>query len=406
MTFSLFLAKRFIRHPGGGRRSSGMASIIGVALGVMLLLVVLAVLNGLADDLKTRILGTESHVRITSTTGTALDLSPELDSLLSEIPGILASARFVQGELLIMYRGRTAGALLYGIDFGSSTRRIELERMIGSTGLPGEREQGSLILGSLLAQKLWAAPGDTVLLATPKELMPKPGGRPPRLISRMVSSVFSSGLPEYDASLVFLPVEEASRLLKGQSVVGIELWLDNPDRAPGIEDHILAAVVGGGDSLRVQSWGDLNRNLFNALRLEKIAMFAVLVLVILIAALNITGSILRNVMLRRGEIAILLTMGCVPKTVLAVFLLEGILTGILGAGLGCAVGFLVCKGIVATGILAVPGDFLPFPSLPLVMSPTDFLWVSLAAVFITTASAVYPAFRASKTDPVAILRDL
>ncbi len=405
MTFSFFLAKRYIHHPGGGKRFSGTASILGVALGVMLLLVVLAVLNGLADDLKTRILGTESHVRITSAAGIPLDVAPELDSLLSEIPEILTSARFVQGELLLMHRGRTAGALLYGVDLTSNTRRIELERMIGSTELLKTPEQGSLILGSLLAQKLWAAPGDTVLLATPRELMPKPGGRPPRLITRPVSSVFSSGLPEYDASLVFLPVEEASKLLKGQSTVGVELWLDDPDHALRVENRIVASL-GGGDSLRVQSWSDLNRNLFNALRLEKIAMFAVLALVILIAALNITGGILRNVMQRRGEIAILLTMGCASKTILVVFLLEGILTGVLGAGLGSAAGFLVCRGIAATGILSVPGDFLPFPSLPLVMKPFDFFWVSLAAVFITTASAVYPAFRASKTDPVVTLRNL
>lgn len=402
---ALLLARRYVKHPGTRRRLSGLMSVVGVSLGVMLLSVVLAVLNGLADDLRTRILRTESHVRIVEDRYGNHGLFPSLDSLLHGLPHVRASARFVRGELLLLHKGKTAGAILYGIEFDSPVRRAELSRMITSDQNEITSQQPGLVLGALLAQRMWVAPGDTVFLATPEELMPRPGRPPPKLVGRHVTSVFSSGLPDYDASLAFLPVDDAAALLQGQGMIGTELWLRDPDRAQGVAKRIRAAL-GSDSGLRVQEWLELNRNLFDALRLEKVAMFVVLALAILIAALNITGGILRNVMERRAEIAILLTMGCVARTILLVFVLEGIITGIVGAGIGSVLGFAMCRLIEWSEILAIPGDFLPFPTLPLAVRVTDFLYIGLAAIGITTISAAYPAYRASHLDPVAILREL
>jgi lipoprotein-releasing system permease protein len=371
----------------------------------MLLSVVLAVLNGLADDLRSRILQTESHVRIVESNRNNHASVSGLDSVLAGLVQVQAAGRFVRGELLLLHRGRTAGAILYGTEFDSPIRQHELSKMITSGQDGVGADQSGLVLGSLLAQRLWVAPGDTVLLATPEELMPRPGRPPPKLIEKRVSSVFSSGLPDYDASLAFLPVGDAAALLHGQGVRGIELWLRDPDRSRDIARQIRSAI-GPSSSLRVQEWLELNRNLFDALRLEKVAMFVVLALAILIAALNITGGILRNVMERRAEIAILLTLGCVARTVLLVFVVEGIIIGVVGAGVGSVLGFTVCRIIEWSGILAVPGDFLPFPTLPLVVRTADFFYITLAAIAITTVSATYPAYRASRLDPVAILRSL
>ena len=404
MRFDLFLASRYLRHRQGARRFSGLTAVIGVSLGVLLMLVVLAVLNGLAGDLKTRILSTESHIQITPRDGSVFSRDAELDSILAQLPHVRSFGIFAQGEVLLLNKGQTSGALLYGVDIDTPGRIDELRRMTKFGDLRISRSTG-LIVGSLLARRLVAAPGDTLLLATPAELMPRPGSRPPRLNPIPVSAIFESGLPDYDAVLAFLPIQMAADVLRGHGISGVEIWLDAPDEAPRVARRIRTSLPPR-LKLDVRHWGELNRNLFDALRLEKAAMFLVLALVIIIAALNITGGILRNVMQRRGEIAMVMTMGCRRRTVLSVFLMEGILTGAVGAAAGGGMGYLTIRLIVASGILVIPGDLMPFPSLPLAMRLFDFVLVSVAAILITTISAAYPAYRASRMDPVAVFRDL
>jgi len=404
MTVPLILARRYLRHPGGRRRLGGVVSVVGVATGVMLLLVVMAVLNGLADDLKARITRTESHIRITRDDGAPVEVDPALLESVAGRDRLVGVARFVQGELLLLHHGKTAGAVLYGVDMDSPGRGEELRSMIERGG-PCDATPNGLVLGSLLAQRIWAVPGDTVLIATPKELMPRPGGRPPRLARRRVACVFTSGLPDFDAALAFMPTEEAALLLEGQSAPGMELWLRDPDDAPRVSRRLRTAL-GSTRPLRIRHWGELNQSLFDALRLEKLAMFVVMALVILIAGFNITGGILRNVIARRSEIAILMTMGCARRTILATFVLEGILIGVAGACIGSGLGIGVSLLIEHSGVLSIPGDLMPFDTLPISMRPSDLGWVMCAAVFITTLSAAYPAYRASRLDPIAILRDL
>jgi len=394
-----------MRHPGGKRRFSGVMSLIGVSLGVMLLIIVLAVLNGLADDLRKRILQTESHIRITP-----LDDPDSLDvrhvnEIISQFPHIRSSGRFVQGEVLLIHEGSTAGSLLYGVEFDAPGRGDELREMLMPAGLIGRASRNGLILGSLLARRLMVVPGDTVLLATPRELMPRPGGAPPRLETLPVVALFESGLPEYDSALAFLPVDETKSILGDQGIGGVEIWLDEPSYAPRVSKRIKHSLEPS-SSYMVQHWGELNKSLFDALRLEKAAMFLVLALVIIIAALNIMGGILRNVMQRREEIAILMVMGCGQPRILSIFLVEGIITGVVGAVIGSCLGFAVTRGIDISGLLSVPGDLLPFPTLPLVLKVMDFIVVSFCTVLITTAAAIYPAMRASKMDPIAIFHEL
>lgn len=370
----------------------------------MLLLVVMAVLNGLADDLKARITKTESHIRITRDDGLPVEMDPASIIALCRPDRVTGIARFVQGELLIIHHGRTAGAVLYGVDMESPGRGEQLHSMLEKARGLDSGSHG-LILGGLLAQRIWAIPGDTVLIATPKELMPRPGGRPPRLIRRVVDRTFSSGLPDFDTSLAFLPVDEATLLLEGQATPGVEVWLRDPAQAPLVARALKAGIDPSGP-LRVRHWGELNRSLFDALRIEKLAMFAVMALVILIAGFNITGGILRNVVARRAEIAMLMTMGCTRTMIMGVFVLEGVLIGAVGAILGSGAGMGLGAAIERFGILRIPGDLMPFDALPLAMRMGDLAWVVFATVLITTVSAAYPAYRASRMDPVAILRDL
>ncbi|MCU0611525.1 MAG: ABC transporter permease [Candidatus Eisenbacteria bacterium] len=404
MGLALILSRRYLHHPGGRRRLSGLVAVAGVAAGVTMLVVVMAVLNGLATDLRSRITRTESHIRITRSDGLPAVVDSALVVSLAGQGRLVGMARFVQGELLLIHHGKTAGALLYGIDMASPGRGEELRSMLRDDGSCASGT-GGLVLGSLLAQRIWAVPGDTVLLATPRELMPRPGGRPPRLARRVVDCVFTSGLPDFDASLAFMPTDQAVRLLEGQSAPGVELWLRDPADAPRVSRR-LAAALATTEHLEVRHWGELNRSLFDALRLEKLAMFVVLALVICIAGLNITGGILRNVIARRTDIAILMTMGCTRTTVLAVFLLEGMLIGVAGAALGSTLGVGLGAAIERSGVLTIPGDLMPFAIIPMLMRAGDLGWVCIASVFITTASAVYPAYRASRLDPVSILRDL
>jgi len=380
-------------------------SLVGVSLGVMLLIIVLAVLNGLADDLRQRILKTESHIRITPTGDPETFDAAHVESVVSRVTRIRSYGRFLQGEVLLLHEGTTAGSLLYGVDFDTRGRSDELREMIKPGGLSMGASRYGLILGSLLARRLMVVPGDTILLATPRELMPKPGGVPPRLEPLQLVALFESGLPEYDSALAFLPVDETQRILKKQGTGGIEIWLDEPSEAPKVSKQIQQALEPV-SLFSVKHWGELNQSLFDALKLEKTAMFLVLALVIIIAALNIMGGILRNVMQRRDEIAILMVMGCGQPRILSIFLLEGILTGIVGAVLGSTLGFFLTKGIDASGMLSVPGDLLPFPSLPLILKSMDFILVSLCTVFITTAAAIFPALRASRMNPVAIFHEL
>lgn len=404
MALSLILARRYLHHPGGRRRLAGVVSVAGVSAGVMLLLVVMAVLNGLGDDIKARIARTESHIRITADGGRSVTLNPEVLAPIIGQDRLAGLARFVQGEILLVHHGKTAGAVLYGVDMDGPGRgaqlRASLDRTMGCDAAPK-----GLVLGRLLAQRIWAVPGDTVLIATPKELMPRPGGRPPRLARRRVDCLFSSGLPDFDTALAFMPTDEAAVLLEGQSAPGVEVWLRDPRHAPAVT-HRLRHALGTADSLRIRHWGELNRTLFDALRLEKAAMFLVMALVILIAGFNITGGILRNVIARRSDIAMLMTMGCTRRTISTVFVLEGVLIGAMGAFLGSGLGLAAAAFIQRSGILTIPGDLMPFAEIPLNMRAGDIGWVVLATILITTLSAAYPAYRASRLDPVAILRDL
>lgn len=405
VNIAIVLAKRFMRHPGGTRKFSGIMSLVGVSLGVMLLIVVLAVLNGLADDLRQRILQTESHIRITPVGSQDSFDVVQVDSTVSRITSIHSVGRFMQGEVLLLHEGTTAGSLLYGVEFDVPGRRDELQEMIRPGGLSAGVPRNGLILGSLLARRLMVIPGDTVLLATPRELMPRPGGLPPRLEPLQLVALFESGLPEYDSALAFLPIRDTERILKDQGIGGVEIWLEEPSAAPRVSKQI-RRFLKPASSFRVEHWGELNQSLFDALRLEKTAMFLVLALVIIIAALNIMGGILRNVMQRREDIAILMVMGCGQPRILSIFLLEGVLTGIVGASIGSMLGFVITTGIDASGLLSVPGDLLPFPSLPLVLKTMDFILVVFCTVCITTAAAIYPALRASRMNPVAIFHEL
>lgn len=409
MNLPLWIAARYLK-----RRQSGFItlltgiSVAGVAVGVTALLTVLAVMNGFETEIQTRIAGTDAHVILLGPDAGGVRDAPALVEAVRGEPGVAGVAAFTYCKAMVFREGLSEGLVVKGVDLragrGVTTVGAHIEPPLDSIPLRTAEDLPGVVLGAELAARVGAAVGDRVLLATLTDAPGSAFGHAPRIRPFRVVGLFRSGLYTYDSSFGFTSIPAAQEFFQlGAGVTGLEVRLDDMFAAPVMADRLLQVL--GDPTLRANNWIELNRNLFTWMRLEKAVMFLILALIVLVAAFNIVSTLFMVVTEKRRDIGVLKTLGASDGAVLQVFLLEGLLIGALGTGLGVALGFGLIEVLRRYPIVRLPSDVYFIETLPVRPEAMDFAAVILAALVLCLAAALYPAWRASRLRPVEAIRE-
>ena len=406
MSFELFFSLRYLK----AKRKQGFISvitaisIIGIMIGVMALIVVLAVMNGFREDLMKKILGVNSHLLILSYKGGISDTERVIQEAL-EVDGVLSATAVVYSQVMIKNYGNISGAVLRGIDPATVGTVIDIDSMIRGGSVDLLKDSGTdppgIILGSQLSKQIGAVPGDTVTLVSPIGKL-TPLGRVPSEGQFKVKALFESGMYEYDSSMVYLSLPDAQDFLSlGDEVTVIELKVKDIDQSDTIGKRIQEKL---GYPYWTKDWKMMNRSLFSALKLEKITMFIILTMIVLVGALNIISSLVMMVMEKNRDIAILRTMGASPKSIMSIFIFQGLFVGLIGTLLGLMSGSFLCHILARYKFIKLPPDIYYISTLPVRMEWLDVISIVFGAVIISFLATIYPSWQASKVNPVEALR--
>ncbi|MBU4343549.1 MAG: lipoprotein-releasing ABC transporter permease subunit [Candidatus Omnitrophica bacterium] len=364
-------------------------SIMGVALGVAALIVVIAVMSGFDHDLREKIVGTNSHIVIEKDGGIE-DYNALIDEV-NRMPHVIASSPFINGQALIRQKDSVTGVLFRGIDPEREKFVTKIEEYLERGTLPLEKD--TVLIGRELAWRLNFKLGDEVSLVSAATTKPMPF---------RVVGIFNSGMFDYDMSLVFTNIESAQEFYKTGDVAGaIGVKVDDAYKADEIRDKVQEGI---GFSYWVRSWSDLNKNLFSALKLEKIAMSIILALIIVVACFNIASSLIMMVMEKTKDIGILKSIGATNASIGKIFMMKGLLIGFIGTALGAAGGFGLCHLLDKYEFVKLPKEIYYIDKLPVNLNINDAVTVILAAILITLVSTLYPAHQAARLEPVEALR--
>ena len=410
MNVPWWIASRYLRarpRTGFVRLLTGI-SIAGVAVGVAALLVVLAVMNGFEGEVQTRIAGTDAHVILLGATTDGVSDGATLAHDLAGQPGVVGASPFTYAKAMVFHEGLSEGVVVKGIDLATERIVTTVGRSIKPVldSIPEVTPQGEpgIVLGSDLAARLATRVGDRVLLATLQGDATSAFGYAPKLRPFRVVGLFTSGLYTYDSSFGFTAIGASQRFFElGDKVTGVEVRIEDMFEAPAVGERLLAAAHRPG--LRANNWIDLNHNLFTWMKLEKTVMFIILALIILVAAFNIASTLFMVVLEKRRDIGVLRTLGASPDVVRTVFLAEGLLIGTLGTGIGTALGGALIWVLGRWSFIHLPGDVYFIETLPVRPEGMDFTAVILAALVLCLAAAWYPAWRASRLDPIEAIRE-
>ncbi len=420
MFFELFVS---LRHLKAKRTQKFISlntwiSIGGVALGVMALIVVIAVMSGFGKDLRDKILGTNSHIVVTNITRSGMDDYESVLKKVMQAEGVKAAAPFVLNQVMLTFGGNSSGVVVRGIDPDREAMVSDLKKNLiqGDLAMLKSSEKASkgprrdkIILGKELAHKLGVQMDDAVSMISPASRL-TPMGLVPKIKLFKVVGFFESGMFEYDSSLAFISVESAQKFfsMKG-TVSGVEIRVDDIDHADKIAESLQESL---GFPYYARDWMRMNKNLFSALRLEKIVMFIILILIILVAAFNIVSTLFMVVMEKTKEIAILKSMGASRTSIMKIFSLQGLIIGVTGTFVGCVGGFTIVPnlneivGFIESifGITAFPSDVYYLNKLPSEIQYLDSFLIIIFSILICFLASLYQEWRDSRMDPVDGLR--
>ncbi|MBT5550868.1 MAG: lipoprotein-releasing ABC transporter permease subunit [Nitrospina sp.] len=420
MSYELFVSLRHLKAKRTQRFISlnTWISIGGVALGVMALIVVIAVMSGFGKDLRDKILGTNSHVVITNVTRSGMvDYEAVMEKVI-KAEGVNAVAPFILNQVMLAYGDNAIGVVVRGVDSDREAGVSDLEKNLVQGSLKmlerpakssGKPRRDGIILGKELAHRLRVQNGDAVSMVAPASRM-TPMGLIPKIKLFKVVGLFESGMFEYDSNLAFISIHSAQKFfaMKGK-VSGIEIRVEDIEKADQVAAGIQESL---GFPYYARDWMQMNKNLFSALRLEKVVMFIILILIILVAAFNIVSTLFMVVMEKTKEIAILKSMGASRSSIMKIFSLQGLIIGVTGTMIGCVGGFTVVPnlneivGFIESifGITAFPSDVYYLDKLPSEIQYFDSFLIVIFSILICFVASLYPAWRASRLDPVEGLR--
>lgn len=402
-----------LRYTNARRRNHfisfiSLISMLGITLGVMALIVVLSVMNGFEGELKGRILGMVSHVTVAQYDNRLEDWHA-LSKRVKENPEVIGTAPYVDAEAMLSNQSQVSGAIVRGIlpDKEPEVSDIHQQMIFGKLDDLVAGEYG-IILGSGLASNLDVVPGDRVTLITPQSTG-SPLGFLPRLRRFKVVGLFEIGVYEYDRSSAIIHAEDASRLFRMDGEMsGLRLKLEDMDDAPLVRYHLRDQL---GPAYWVSDWTLRHSNYFQAVRTEKTVMFIILSLIVAVAAFNIVSTLVMVVTDKQSDIAILRTIGLSPLSVIAVFMVQGTLIGVIGTGLGIVFGVLAASYIdVIVPALEqlfhtqfLPTGVYPITQLPSQMELSDVIQIGILSFSLSLLATIYPALKASRTQPAQAL---
>jgi lipoprotein-releasing system permease protein len=416
MRYEWFIGLRYLK----AKRKQTFISIItvisiaGVIVGVMTLIVVLAVMSGFEKTLKEKILGTQAHLVVLKASQEGIDHYEEVVKEIIELKGVVSAAPFIYNQVMLSSESNVSGVVLKGIDPNLEGKVTELAHNLKTGSLqslkkPQEGNLPGIILGVELAKNLSIAVNDTIQVISPLGTI-TPTGMMPKMKRFRVVGIFYSGMYEFDNTFAYISIESAQNFFDMDSrVAGIEIKTDNIYRVKEVGKEIRLRL---GFPFWTKDWMEMNRNLFSALKLEKIAMFIILVLIVLVAAFNIISTLIMVVMEKHRDIAILKAMGAPSKGILRIFVIEGLVIGVVGTGLGAILGLGIAfnlekvSGFVEKlfGFKFLPSDVYYIDKLPSQVNPLDVGLIVITAILISLLATLYPSWRASKLDPAEALR--
>ena len=404
--FELYIALRYLlarRQQSSSISRVSLFSTIGVAVGVMALVVALALMTGLQGELRNRILGSTAHVYVWKT-GSLTDYPADVARLRS-ISGVAGAGPAIVGKAIVSSDRADAFISLKGVDPVLEPQVTDIERTIkqgslAALGDRGEDQRPGVLLGSDLAMQLGVGVGDEVTLMTPSASL-SPMGPIPRNRRVRVVGIYQLGLYEYDSSYGFVTLDFAKRLFSKDVPDLIQLRVDDIWAAEAIAKSIPEKL---GPEFVSEDWSELNRSLFSALWLEKMAISITIGLIVMVGALNIISSLVLLVMQKSRDIAILKTMGTSSVRVMVIFMMQGLIIGVVGTTVGGICGLSLCWVLDTYELIQIPMDVYQVSHVPFVVQPVDFSVVVVATIAICFLATIYPSRQASRLDPVQALR--
>ena len=425
MSYELFVSVRHLRARKSQRFISlnTWISTAGVGLGVMALIVVIAVMSGFGKDLRDKILGTNSHVVVTNINREMIKNYEDVLRQVKGVDGVTAAAPFIMNQVMLIHEDSVSGIVVRGVNPELEATVSDLEKnLIAGTlkqlttkprtenGRPSvKNRRDGIILGKELSRRMGVISGDIVSMVSPVSRI-TPVGLIPRMKLFKVIGIFETGMYEYDSNLAFISIKAAQKFFSMKDgVSGIEIRVADIEQAGVIASELQEKL---GFPYFARDWMRMNRNLFSALKLEKVVMFIILILIIFVAAFNIISTLFMLVMEKSKEIAVLKSMGASRASIMKIFSYQGLIIGVVGTLLGCAAGFIIVPnlneivGFIESvfGIVAFPSDIYYLDRLPSEIQYMDSFLIIIFSITICYTASLYPAWRASKLDPVDGLR--
>ena len=412
LPYELRLGWRYTRAGRSSRRNGFISfisgvSMLGIALGVAALIIVLSVMNGFQTEVRDRMLGVLAHVEVFAPGEQAI---PHLDLTLSEVrahPEVIGAAPFIAAQGLLAWGDTMRGAQIRGID---PLLEPEVTELAAEQQALAQLQPGAfgVVLGAVLARNLGVGLGDAVTLIVPSGQL-TPAGVMPRMRQLTVAGLFDSGHHEFDSTLAYLHYQDAARLFRLEGPTGVRLKIRDLHQAPEVALQLAATLSG---DLFIRDWTRVNRTWFAAVQLEKRMMFIILTLIVAVAAFNLVSTLVMTVTDKRADIAILRTLGASPGSIMATFMVQGALAGLIGTALGLLLGLGVAFNVDTLmaglerllGFTLLPPEIYLITTLPSDPRSADIVPIVLIALLLAFLATIYPSWRASRVNPAEALR--
>jgi lipoprotein-releasing system permease protein len=409
--YELFIGLRYTRAKRRNHFISfiSLISMLGMGLGVMALIVVLSVMNGFQKEIRTRMLGATPPLEVVADGGRLNDWRAVFDKVIQN-PQVSAAAPYVGGQGMLSFGQNVQGVMVRGIDPAKETAVTELSNKIKSGALADLRSgEFGIVLGVDLARALGVQLGQKIMLIAPQGLI-TPAGMMPRLKQFRVVGIFEIGMAPYDDNLALINISDAQKLFQmGDAVTGISAKLRDIDLAPQVASEIQRQLP---DNLYANDWTHQNSNYFRAVQMEKRMMFIILSLIVAVAAFNIVSTLVMAVTDKQADIAILRTLGASPRSIMKIFIVQGVVIGVIGTLLGAISGVVLALNLDVVvpfiehlfGVHFLAKDVYYISELPSDLRYHEVIVVTGVSFLISLLATIYPSYRASQTQPAEALR--